>query len=199
VITVGLTGGIATGKSAVSAILRDKPGVVLVDADQVSRDVCAVGTIGLGKVIDRFGSEFRSEDGTLDRRALGALVVDNKSAREDLEAILHPLIASSISERMVAARRSKSVMYVVEAALMVETGSYTQYDFLLVVTCKDEIQLRRLMRREGIDEQSARKWIGTQLPLVEKSALADHVIENNGDFKDLTQAVDLLFSKIIPN
>ena len=198
-ITVGLTGGIATGKSAVSAILGTKAGVVLVDADQISRDVCAVGTFGLGKVIDRFGTEFRSADGTLDRRALGALVVDDKSARNDLEAILHPLIASSITEKMTAARESRAVMYVVEAALMVETGSFTQYDLLLVVTCEYDIQLRRLMRREGIDEQTAKKWIGTQLPLAKKSELADHVIENNGDLKDLKQAVELLLSEITPN
>jgi dephospho-CoA kinase len=173
-------------------MLRSKSGVVLVDADQVSRQVSAIGTEGLSAIIERFGEGFISEDGTLNRRSLGALVVNDQEARRDLESILHPLIAKSINGSKEEAQQNGVEIFVVEAALMVETGSYKHYDVLVVVSCDSDLQIQRLMEREGIEIDTAKRWIATQLPLGEKTKLADHIIANNGDFTDIATAVDLL-------
>lgn len=185
----GLTGGIATGKSAVAAILRRDLGVTVIDADLLARQVVAPGQPALEEIRERFGAEMLLEDGSLNRKALGARVMSDDEARSDLNAITHPRIFQAIRDGLAACEKRGEAAAVIEAALMVETGSYRAYDALLVVDCDPETQLRRLMEREAMDESTARRWISAQMPLSDKRSVADLVIENNGTLEDLQKAV----------
>lgn len=187
-ITVGLTGGISTGKSTVADILRRELNVPVVDADQVARAVVAPGTDGLARIVEAFGTTVRLPDGSLDRKALGAIVMADPDRRRVLEAITHPLIREEIEARLTALEKTGAAVVVVEAALMVETGSYALYDRLMVVTCDPETQLARLIAREGLAADEARRWIASQLPLSQKEALADVVVRNDGGREDLIRA-----------
>lgn len=193
--TIGLTGGIACGKSTVAALLRAR-GVPVIDADQVSREVVAPPSPALDEIAARFGPEVIRADGTLDRKALGAKVVGDPAARRDLEAITHPRIRAAIDAALARLAAEGHPMAAVEAALMVETGSYRIYDALLVVSASPEVQLRRLMSREGLDEAAARAWLATQLPLSEKEKVATAVIINDGDPDALPAALDAALAKL---
>lgn len=187
--TVGLTGGIASGKSTVASLLRGR-GLPVLDADQVSRAVLAPGSPGLAAVIDRFGPALLLPDGSLDRPALGARITADPQAKADLEAITHPLIRQGIDRWLAGQRAAGADAAVVEAALMVETGTWRLYDALLVVIAPMEVQERRLMARNRLDLTAARRWIAAQMPAAEKAALATAVIENAGSEADLAEAVD---------
>jgi len=189
--TVGLTGGIATGKSTVAQMLRDR-GIPVVDADQLARDVVAPGTPGLQAVVDRFGSGILAPDGTLDRPALRAIVLADPSARKDLEAITHPRIREATVAWMVQQAEAGEAVAAVEAALLVEAGSYKFYDHLVVVTCDAALQKARLMSRNNIDSAEADRWLAAQLPLSEKEKVASHIVFNDGDRVALRAQVDAL-------
>lgn len=194
---IGLTGGIATGKSAVAEILREEFCVSVIDADQLARDVVAPGRPALQEIQDRFGSQVIQEDGSLNRKALGGLVMANESQRAALNAITHPRIFQAIRDSLQSCEERGEAAAVIEAALMVETGSYKAYDFLLVVDCKPDLQLDRLMARNQMDETTAKQWISSQMPLAEKRALADLVISNNGSLKELRLAVRDAWSTLL--
>jgi dephospho-CoA kinase len=177
-MVVGLTGGIATGKSTVARRLRDR-GVLVIDADQVAREVVLPGTEGFRAVAERFPEVV--VDGALDRAALRRRIVGDVAAKRDLEAITHPRIFASMAEKLQAARDAGVPVAVVEAALMVETGSYRLYDALIVVTCAPERQLRRTIARDGVSEGDARAMLAAQLPLAEKERVATYIIRNDDD------------------
>ena len=195
-ITIGLTGGIATGKSTVARILREDLNVPVIDADQVSRDVVATGSPGLADLVQSFGPEILREDGALDRKALGRLVVGDAVARRKLEGLTHPLIREEIEARLTALESGGAAVAVVEAALMVETGSFRFYDQLIVVSCHPQVQLERLMARENLSEEQAKQWLATQLPLARKEAVATCVIRNDGALEDLPTLVYEAWEKI---
>lgn len=178
--TVGLTGGIACGKSTVAAALRAR-GVPVLDADQLSRDVTAPGSPALTEILARFGADLLRPDGTLDRKALGARVVGDAVARRALEAITHPRIRQAIEDGLAGLAAQGHPVAVVEAALMVETGTWRRYDALLVVLVSPDVQVARLMGREGLDEAQARAWLATQMPVAEKARLATAVVHNDGE------------------
>jgi dephospho-CoA kinase len=177
---IGLTGGIATGKSRVANILVSN-GIPVLDADQVARDVVAPGTPGLQALIGTFGPTVLQEDGSLDRGALGELVMADADARKTLEAITHPLIFMACQAWFRAREREDHGAAVLEAALMVETGSWKLYDAVIVVSCEPETQRERLMRREAMDREVAERWIGTQMPIADKAKVADAVVHNLAD------------------
>lgn len=185
---IGLTGGIGTGKSTVARILRER-GVPVIDADLVAREVVAPGTPGLAAIVGRFGRGILREDGALDRAALRAIVSRDPMARGDLEAITHPEIFAGIAGRLAELAADGEARAVVEAALMVETGSYRTYDEVVVVTCAPETQLGRVMARDGAPEADARAFIATQMPLAEKEKYATILIRNDGTEADLRSAV----------
>jgi dephospho-CoA kinase len=191
--SVGLTGGIACGKSTVAEILRAR-GVPVVDADVIAREVVADGTEGLALVTARFPSVARP--GGIDRKALRDLVSRSEQARRDLEAILHPLIGARIVEALANLARGGAPLAFVEAALMIETGSYRRYDAVVVVTASSDVQLRRLMARDGMREEDARRFIATQMPLEEKKKVATVVIANDGDRDALTLEVDRMLEML---
>ena len=177
--TIGLTGGIASGKSTVGGFFRAL-GAALVDADQVARDVVAPGSDGFVAVVDAFGARMVGEDGQLDRAKLGALVFEDAESRKKLNAITHPRIAAE-SQRRIASYAGSGVPYVVyEAALLVENGMAKAFAALVVVAVSPERQLARLMARDGSTEGAARARIDSQLSLEEKVAMGDYVIRNEG-------------------
>lgn len=188
--TFGLTGGIACGKSTVAALLRER-GVPVLDLDQVARDVVAPGTPGLAAIAARWPAVV--VDGALDRKALGRIVVGDPDARRQLEAITHPRIWAAM-EAWIADQTAPLVG--VEAALMVETGSYRRYDKLVVVTAAEDVQLARLQAREGYDEATARQWLAVQMPLAEKERVADVVIRNDDGPDALTGEIDRALARI---
>lgn len=177
--TVGLTGGIATGKSTVAGFFRAR-GIPVVDADQIARDVVAPGQPAFVEIVDTFGAEFVGADGGLDREKLGAKVFGDKEARAALERITHPRIAEVSAARLREEAESGAPYVMYEAALLVENGSHRAFSALVVVALEAEQQVARLMARSGLDEAGARARVDAQLPLADKIAAADFVIRNEG-------------------
>jgi dephospho-CoA kinase len=191
---VGLTGGIASGKSTVARILREL-GVSVVDADVVAREVVAPGTVGLEKVVEAFGTGVLQDDGTLDRKKLGALVFSDPAELKRLEKILHPLIGERAQLQLdtILTRGERVAVY--ESAIMVETNLHKKMDYLVVVAASEEVQLARVMARDGLDEVEAKKRIAAQFPLEKKIEKARAVIWNNGSEDELRDQVKTLFEK----
>jgi len=178
-LLVGLTGGIATGKSTVSEILA-RLGAVLVDADQLAREVVAPGEPALAEVVREFGDVLRP-DGTLDRKKLAAIVFAEPSRRKRLEAILHPAIRARFDARLDAlTREGFEGIVVFDAPVMIESGGYKNMDRLIVVVTDEVIQRARLVARDA-DAADGERRIASQMPLAEKAKLADYVIDNTGD------------------
>jgi dephospho-CoA kinase len=186
---LGLTGGIATGKSSVARILANTFGLPVVDADQLARAVVQPGGPCLEPIVAHFGPGVLQEDGTLDRSALRTRIMTSPEDRRTLEAITHPAIFAAMRSRIAELEAEGHTTAVVEAALMVETGSYKLYPTLLVVSCRPETQVRRVMARDGVDETEARQTLAAQLPLADKEAVATHVIRNDGTPEELRAAV----------
>lgn len=194
--TFGLTGGIGSGKSTVARLLRERHGVPVVDADDVARAVVAPGSEGLAAVVAAFGPTVLAPDGSLDRAAMRARIVQDPDARRTLEGITHPRIAAEVVARLGALREQGCPLAAVEAALMVETGSWRAYDALVVVSARPQTQVRRVMARDGSSEQGAQRLVALQLPLADKVALADFVVSNDGDLDELERAVDDLVPRL---
>lgn len=194
-LRVGLTGGIACGKSTVARLLEER-GCRCIDADAIARELLEPGTEAHGEVIERFGEGVRADGGSIDRTRLGELVFADDEARGDLEAILHPRILAEELRRLEEAERSGAEIAVVEAALMVEAGSWKRYDRLVVVRCQEDLQVRRLMEQRGLDEAGARARIRAQTPVEHKARLADYVVENGGSLRDLRAEVDRLYDAL---
>jgi dephospho-CoA kinase len=183
-LRVGLTGSIATGKSFVSGVLAGL-GCRVVDADELARRVVEPGTEGLRAVVEEFGAEVLSADGALERARLGAIVFGDAWRRERLNAILHPLI---IAEQDALLRRWEEEdprgVGVVDAALMIESGGYRRFDKLVVVHCRPEAQLERLMRRNSLSRVEAERRIAAQMPQEEKLRYADFSVDTSGSFEE---------------
>jgi dephospho-CoA kinase len=178
-LLVGLTGGIATGKSTVSEILT-RLGAVLIDADQLAREVVAPGEPALAEVVREFGDVLQP-DGVLDRKKLAAIVFADPSRRKRLEAILHPAIRARFDARLAALTRGGFEGIVVfDAPVMIESGGYKNMDRLIVVLTDETTQRARLAARDA-DVADGERRIASQMPLAEKAKLAHYVIDNTGD------------------
>jgi dephospho-CoA kinase len=180
-LLVGLTGGIATGKSTVSEMLRRR-GCVVIDADVLARDVVEPGEPALERIVDEFGPDVLQPDGRLDRQALGAMVFGDPAKRKRLEQITHPAIRERLARRLaeLVAEGFRGIV-VFDAPVMIESGNYKTMDRLVVVAAGEQTQLARLMARDGLDREAATQRIRSQMPVVEKVKLADYVIWNDGD------------------
>lgn len=194
---IGLTGGIAAGKSTVARYLRVL-GVPVIDADLVSREVVAPGEPLLAKIAELFGAQLILPDGNLDRAALRQRIATDPEAKRALDAIMHPEIGGRIAQRIAKLRASDAPVVVVEAALMIESGSYRGYDAVIVVSCSPEIQLQRLIERDGMPESLAKSLIATQMPLAQKETFGTVVIQNNGDEDDLDEAIEAAWAQVRP-
>ena len=186
---IGLTGGIATGKSTVAALLASR-GAVIVDADRIAREVVEPGTEGLAAVVERFGPEVLRPDGTLDRERVGAIVFGDAAARADLEAILHPRIRLLMAERIGAGLASGAPLVVADIPLLYESGRAGDFPEVLLVYADEAAQLRRLMERDGLSEDAARQRLAAQLPIDGKRSRATWVIDNTGTRDETEAAVD---------
>jgi dephospho-CoA kinase len=179
-LLVGLTGGIATGKSTVTAMLGS-PSVRVVDADALAREVVEPGTPALGQIVAEFGREVLQADGRLDRARLGEIVFPDPVKRKRLEAITHPAIRARFEKIMADLERAGwDGILIWDAALLVESGGNKKMDRLVVVTTDAATQFRRLMARDGGSEEVARARTASQMPLAVKARYADYVIDNSG-------------------
>lgn len=176
---IGLTGGIATGKSTVSALLAEL-GLPVVDADKLAREVVEPGQPALAEIRRAFGPGVIAPDGTLDRAALARLVFRDEGARRRLEGIIHPRVRERMRQILAGLASQGESLAVVDVPLLFEAGFDTDVDEVWVVSASEEEQLHRLMVRDGLSEEEARLRIEAQMPLVEKRARADRVIDNNG-------------------
>lgn len=186
---VGLTGGIASGKSTVSRRLADVHGFPVIDADLVARHVVEPGQPALAEIAERFGDDVILSNGGLDRPALGAIVFADERARLDLNAITHPRIAEEMGRR-IAAHADHDGPVVVDSPLLVEMGHAPAYPTIVVVAAGPEVQHRRLVADRGTDPDEAWGRINSQAPLVDKLAVATHVVWNEGTIGELEARVD---------
>jgi dephospho-CoA kinase len=183
---VGLTGGVASGKSTVSAMLREL-GAVVVDADALARDVVGMGTPGLEEVVTEFGPEVLGVDGNLDRARLGAIVFADPSRRAALEAIIHPRVRARAAELEEAA--PAGVLVVHDIPLLVETGQAPSFDAVVVVDVPEALQVERAIADRGWSPDEARARVAAQATRAERLAAATHVVDNTGTLEDLRQRV----------
>jgi len=194
--TIGLTGGIASGKSSVSRILKHYPEI---DADQVSRDVVAPGSPGLQMIVTVFGPEILQEDGALNRARLRKLIAHDPLAQQKLNAIMHPIIIAVIQDRLQTLAATGESLAFVSAALMMESGSYRNYDAVILITAPRETRLKRLLQRDNMDRETAEKLMDRQWSDEKRRPLAHAEITNNGDLQDLeTNVKKVLESLQIP-
>ncbi len=187
---VGLTGGIASGKSTVSAVLADL-GAVIIDADVLAREVVAKGTPGLDSVVAEFGTELLTPDGELDRPAMGALVFADGDARKRLEAIVHPLVFERIVD--LEAHAPPGVLVVHDIPLLAESGRSGTFDAVIVVHAPEDLQIERMVNDRGWTEAEARSRIAAQAAAEDRLAIATHVIDNTGTVEDLRRRVTEVF------
>ncbi|WP_459940342.1 dephospho-CoA kinase [Deferrisoma palaeochoriense] len=193
---VGLTGGIATGKSTAARAFA-RAGAVVIDADRVARQVVEPGTEGLEAVRAAFGDGVLRPDGSLDREALGRIVFADAEARERLNRILHPRIQAEVDRRVreaVAADPKALVVY--DVPLLFETKAEGRFDLVVVVYVPPELQLRRLMLRDGLAEKEAGQRLAAQMSIDEKARRADVVLDNRGPPERLEEAVTALVRRI---
>jgi dephospho-CoA kinase len=184
VLKAGLTGSIAVGKSFVCEVLREA-GVHVLDADQVSRDVVAPGSKGLAGIVEAFDHEVLQPDGSLDRAKMAKLVFADEAKRKLLNSIVHPLVIEAQDKwiRNVEGADPHGIA-VIDAALMIESGGYERFDKLVVVWCRPELQLARLMDRSALSESEAKRRIAAQMPQDEKKRYADYLIDTSEGFDD---------------
>ena len=189
---VGLTGGIASGKSTVSKLLASY-GADTIDADQVAREVVMPGSNGLTAVVNEFGVEVLSSDGELDRQELGRRVFADAKKRKSLEAILHPLIKARTSQ-LIQESTKEIVVYAVP--LLVEANVDYPFDMILTVEANPELQIERIVRSRGLSEQEAAARLAAQATKIERAERADFVIDSSGTHTQLETQVQLLWAKI---
>ncbi len=190
---VGLTGGVASGKSTVAAVLREL-GAVVVDADVLAREVVEPGTPGLEAVVAEFGPEVLTPDGALDRARLGAIVFADADRRSSLEAIVHPRVRARAAE--IEDATPPGVLVVHDIPLLVETGQAGDFDAVLVVDVPEDLQLRRALRDRGWSEGEARSRMAAQATREDRLAVATHVIDNSGTLEDLRRRVTEVFGEL---
>jgi dephospho-CoA kinase len=192
---VGLTGGIASGKSTVASILRQL-GAAIVDADALSREVVMPGHDGWNEIVATFGREVLQADQTLDRQKLRTLIFNDPEARKKLEAIIHPRVRALAETRIREHGDAGFAVVVYEVPLLFEGKLQQWLRPVILVACDVEIQRRRLQQRDGLDAAAAQKHLDAQMSLEEKRRLADYVIENNGSLADLENQVRAILAKI---
>jgi dephospho-CoA kinase len=193
VLLVGLTGGIGSGKSTVARMLADR-GAIVLDADMLAREAVAPGTPGFDAVIARFGDAVRSSDGSLDRARLAEIVFADDEARHDLEVIVHPQVRLRIGEA-IAAHADSDAVVVVDSPLLIETGGHESFPLVVVVTAPDDERVARLEAR-GMGEADTRSRMAAQMPMEQKAAHADVLLDNGGSETELEAQVDRLWADL---
>lgn len=191
----GLTGGIASGKSTVAARIRER-GVPVIDADELAREVVLPGSAGLRALLEAFGPGIVDDGGMLQRKALAAIVFADAAQRRRLNAITHPLIAALARERAAALAAGGASLGCYEAALLVETGASNRYRPLVVVSCPEHVQIARIRARDAATEAEATARVRAQMPLADKVAAADFVIDTTGPLEETRRHTDDVLTAI---
>jgi dephospho-CoA kinase len=195
-LKVGLTGSIAVGKSFVLGVLVEL-GCRVLDADATAREVVTPGAPGLKAVVDAFGKEVLTEDGALDRSKLGEIVFADEEKRLLLNSILHPFIIAAQDEQMRRwEEQEPQAIAVVDAALMIESGGYRRFDKVIVVHCRPDVQLERLMSRDGLNRKDAEQRIAAQMSQDEKKKFADFLIDSSDGFDSARQQTETVFRRL---
>jgi dephospho-CoA kinase len=197
-LRIGLTGGIASGKSTVSAMLREL-GAVVIDADQLAREVVAKGTPGLAAVVEEFGPGLLTPDGDLDRAAMGDLVFSDQSARKRLEAIVHPLVFERIVDLETHAPEGSVIVH--DIPLLAESGRAAApdrggFDAVIVVDAPQDVQVARMVRDRGWTEAEALSRIAAQATAEDRRAIATYLVDNTGSLEDLRAEVEKIYAAL---
>ena len=196
-LRVGLTGSIAVGKSYVSGVLAEL-GCRVVDADVVARRVVEPGAEGLRRIVEAFGAWVLKPDGTLDRAAVSAVIFKDEAKRELLNSLLHPLIIAEQDELLRRwEREDPRGIGVVDAALMIESGGYDRFDAIVVVHCDPEVQIERLMRRNGFTREQALARVAAQMPQAEKLAYADYDVDTSGTLDETRLRAEAVWAELV--
>jgi dephospho-CoA kinase len=196
-LLVGLTGSISTGKSTVSAMFAHQ-GARVIDADLLSREVVMPGQPAYARILEEFGSHLVLEDGSLDRKALGAIVFADPARRKRLEEITHPAVGTR-QQRILSVLDEEGFEGIVlwDAALLFETGGVSKMDKVVVVFADPDTESRRLMARDGLSEADARARIASQMPIAEKAKRADYVIDNTGTREETERQVRVVHGALL--
>ncbi|GAA5837716.1 hypothetical protein JCM11251_002304 [Rhodosporidiobolus azoricus] len=194
-LVVGLTGGIASGKSTVTSLLASHH-IPVIDLDILSRQAVSPGSYALSRISSHFGSSILREDGSLNREKLGSIVFGNEKERKVLNSIVHPAVRRLLAWEVVKAWFRGEKMVVVDAPLLVEAGLWRFCGAIVVVYCSEILQLQRLRQRNNLSLADAQARLSAQLPLSSKLVYADHVLDNSGPLSDLTSQVDGVVEKL---
>ena len=195
-LKVGLTGSIAVGKSFVVDVLREL-GCHVLDADKTAREVVEPGTVGLRRIVENFGEDVLSSSGELNRTRLGGIVFRDETKRQLLNSIVHPLVIERQNEWIGSWEKvDRGGIAVVDAALMIESGGYKRFDKLIVVWCRPEVQLERLMLRDGLPADEAARRIAAQMSQDEKRSYADLSIDTSDGFVETRRQTIEIFEQL---
>ncbi len=195
-LIVGLTGGVASGKTAVSEVLREE-GAYIVDADQIARDLVRPQRPAWSEIVRIFGKEILQEDGSIDRKKLADRVFADPDQRKLLNQILHPLITGEIDRKTgEIAQKDPKAIVVIDAPLLIEVGYQRRVDKLMVVTSTQIEQIERVKVRDGISSEGAMRIISSQMPVEEKVKLADFVIRNEGSLAEVREKAKEVFREL---
>jgi len=193
---IGLTGGIATGKSTVAQILREL-GYHVVDADKLAREAVAPGSRGLAEVVDKFGASVLTEKGHLDRKKMANIIFDDHDKKEMLESILHPIIFDLLIKNLEENGIIQNPQFwFYEASLLIETGTNNRYREVWCTYCPSSEQLRRLCKRDKLEQDQARKMIASQLSAKEKAARSDFVIKTDSPIEELEPKIKSALARL---
>ncbi len=197
ILRVGLTGGIASGKTTVAHTLAQL-GAFVVDADQLAHAMMQPGGKAYDPVVQRFGEEILDDDGRIVRARLARQVFEDKVARRDLNSIVHPEVRAATERRIAEyARQGRAMIAVFDAALLVESGQYQDFHRLVVVRCRRETQIRRILARDGLSTTDAEARIDSQAPTEEKLAVADYVIDTEGTLRETRKQIEGVYAALL--
>lgn len=195
-MNIGLTGGIACGKSTVSALLQER-GAFLIDADKIAREVVLPGQPAWVQIVDRFGRDILLEDQSIHRRKLGDLIFQNEQARLDLQAITHPHIRAEMRRQMEEAQTHfPDRLTVVDVPLLIESKLQSMFEKVVIVYVDQQVQLERLMKRDEMSLEQAVHRLNSQMPIEEKKKYADVLINNNGTIEETIEQVEQLLLQL---
>jgi len=194
---VGLTGNIATGKSQAAHVFAEL-GAHVIDADVIAHDLLVKGTRTYLKVVEAFGNEILASDGSVERRKLGEIVFNDSGKRILLNGIVHPDVRNEVLHRVCKFEESlPGGIIIVDAALLIESGHHKLYDRLIVVTCDPNLQLARIVSRDGLTIEQAKARMAAQIPAEEKLKLADYTIETSGTLKETREQIEAIYRDLV--